>query len=401
MDYIGTFIVCTLLQAVSGEWSLEVPQEISAVRGSCVVIPCAFHCPQNLNSSRMAKIWYKGHDSAHNVIFHSTKTGTVREDFCGRTYFLMEWGNCTLEIKNISASDQDDYLFRVEVTAEPKSTYTYRNSKVRVNVSDRPDKVVVPVPKKMVEGIPAQVNCKARFSCFTRPPIINWTDPSANFSQALTPSEYGQYSAVMKFVPSYADDGRSVRCQVYYPDLNRTTQAGVTLSVNYPPRNTSVVVSRSGSTPQDGGNVSLSCRTDSRPEPHRYTWFRVERGKNTTLSAQNKTLRLAGDPHLGSYFCRVTNTIGSDTSPSTSQPCQDKVLDEGPLKIIITVFGVFALIIIVGVIIVYVRIHYCWSPSHGLARSADVHLEPGNPCESRHIPVSMGPKSLHHCGAIL
>ncbi|KAG9335403.1 hypothetical protein JZ751_004724, partial [Albula glossodonta] len=67
-------------------------------------------------------------------------------------------------------------------------------------------------------------------------------------------------------------DSDSYSCAVQ-DGHNHLLSTAVTLSVNYPPTDTSVSVSPSGEI-EEGSSVTLTCSSDANPPVHRYTWFK-------------------------------------------------------------------------------------------------------------------------------
>ena len=98
--------------ALSSEWSVWMPQSITALRGSCVLIPCRFEIPDKYKSdltSSPSAIWSRGSmdgpyifNSADNKTFTQ---GTLEGDLLEK--------NCTTRLQNFTGVN-DTYFFRLE-----------------------------------------------------------------------------------------------------------------------------------------------------------------------------------------------------------------------------------------------------------------------------------------------
>uniref|UniRef100_A0AAQ6IP38 Immunoglobulin V-set domain-containing protein n=1 Tax=Anabas testudineus TaxID=64144 RepID=A0AAQ6IP38_ANATE len=91
-----------LLQQVRGS-IITVPQKITAVEGSCVVVPC-----QTKPYSRV--IWYQYHRLHYPVVYASSN---VAEQFKGRTSLLGKAaeGDCSLMINDVRSDDNNLQIY--------------------------------------------------------------------------------------------------------------------------------------------------------------------------------------------------------------------------------------------------------------------------------------------------
>ncbi|KAJ8245728.1 hypothetical protein COCON_G00235390, partial [Conger conger] len=103
-------------------------------------------------------------------------------------------------------------------------------------------------------------------------------------------------------------------CRALYPlqqGGNQTSEARLTLKVRYPPKNTSVLVSPSGSV-FEGSSVTLTCSSKANPPVQNYTWYRVNGPEmNTVGTGQNLTFNVtecSGSEH----YCEAQNEHGKE-----------------------------------------------------------------------------------------
>lgn len=101
-----------VLQQARG-WSINVPQKIKAVEGSCVVVPC-----QTEPHSRVT--WYQYHSINYPVVYDGLHSHSVTKLFRGRTSVLGKAteGNCTLMIDDVRRADNN---IQVYVWIDPDS----------------------------------------------------------------------------------------------------------------------------------------------------------------------------------------------------------------------------------------------------------------------------------------
>ncbi|KAK7881613.1 hypothetical protein WMY93_030022 [Mugilogobius chulae] len=97
------------------------------------------------------------------------------------------------------------------------------------------------------------------------------------------------------------------------------SDSNVTLSVSYGPKNTSAVVSPSGSL-SAGQSVTLSCSSRAKPPVQHFTWFRHSyRGQSKSLKD-----RLTHSTSLKTEFITVWPQINSGTNSLPSYCSEQK-----------------------------------------------------------------------------
>lgn len=110
-----TFCSLSVLQQVRC-WSISVPSKVTAVEGSCVVVPC-------LTQPHTRVIWYQYHKRHYPVVYDGLHPQKVEVQFRGRTSLLgkASEGNCSLKIDNLRSADNN---LQVYVSINPGSTGT-------------------------------------------------------------------------------------------------------------------------------------------------------------------------------------------------------------------------------------------------------------------------------------
>uniref|UniRef100_A0A8C9RWS4 Junctional adhesion molecule B-like n=1 Tax=Scleropages formosus TaxID=113540 RepID=A0A8C9RWS4_SCLFO len=104
--------VCVCVCVLSGAWDVQYPKnEVCAVRGSTVVIPCTYVYP---GKNHVQKMWCHHHKNCIDTkyVCHSRDIN-VSPEYKGRAECLgNEHQNCSLKVKNITDTDAGKYRFR-------------------------------------------------------------------------------------------------------------------------------------------------------------------------------------------------------------------------------------------------------------------------------------------------
>ncbi|KAJ8289713.1 hypothetical protein GJAV_G00004440 [Gymnothorax javanicus] len=88
----------------------------------------------------------------------------------------------------------------------------------------------------------------------------------------------------------------------------------IQLKVNYPPKNTSVSISPSGSV-LAGSSVALTCSSKANPPVKNYTWYKVNGMEmNTVGTGQNLTFNVIELSDSGKYYCEAQNELAKEKS---------------------------------------------------------------------------------------
>ncbi|XP_061113881.1 myelin-associated glycoprotein-like [Conger conger] len=315
--------------ALGGKWAVWLPQNINALHGSCVLIPCGFDTKSDFeNKLPQAKIqWLRDKDNA--VVFDSKSQskshlqGTFTGDLPSKT--------CTTLLENLPKSGRDKYYLRLD---EPIK-WSYRGTFLQLDITDSPPKPKLTTEKvEVMEGTSVSLSCSAAAPCPKLPPNLTWTPRLSDSVDQLQENEdkTTSVSSVLTFTASHLHHGQKITCRALYPlqqGGNQTSEASLILGVLYMPQ-----ISGSGSCSRTAAEISCSCESRGNPSPSmewRVSGLRVtnstdrvireEQLGNTGLRSSLTMRHSQGD--MATLLCLSTNALGNTSlqlhAPSPQQ----------------------------------------------------------------------------------
>ncbi|KTG40051.1 hypothetical protein cypCar_00030264 [Cyprinus carpio] len=236
--------------------SVNLPQRVEALQGSCVFIPCTFDIDQQLNiylTNNAKRKWL----TSSTLVFDSSSpnTGLLK----GEIFGTATQKNCTTRFDNVSQSHNGSYYFRLESSSALQYSYLY--SQVQIAVLGSPPKPTLRVFKDQQE--------------------------------------------LMKMMESHF----LLHCNTPATAADHNTRVRMLL-VQYAPRNTSVTINPVGLV-LEGRSVTLSCSSNANPAVN-YTWYRDTNGLlNPVQTGPNLTINDTDSTHRGRYYCTAENKRGT------------------------------------------------------------------------------------------
>ncbi|XP_052452656.1 sialic acid-binding Ig-like lectin 12 isoform X1 [Carassius gibelio] len=320
-------IFCFLLEGVCcRDFNIYLPEKITALSGSCVIIKCRFEvkeeCDKNL-TERATGEWYKdGTDVNKNVMFNSSTSSRnflIRGNITGK----LKDKDCTTVFYDLRSNHRGQYFFRIE--SEGGLKHTYKQASVSIDVIESPPKprVQLYVEQKEVqgqeevlevlEGSSVSLRCSAETLCSSPPPTLTWSStPRIPLSES---SRLQELISDLNFTATHREHGVTFTCTITYQlqDKTKTEQDSITLHLQYSPQNTTVSVIPSSSV-LEGSSVTLICSSDANPAVN-YTWSRESEGQLKQLQTGDTLTFNRTDPtHRGWYHCTAQNQHGSQNS---------------------------------------------------------------------------------------
>ncbi|KAJ8332994.1 hypothetical protein SKAU_G00418900 [Synaphobranchus kaupii] len=175
---------------------------------------------------------------------------------------------------------------------------------------------------EVMEGTSVSLSCSAAAPCPKLPPNLTWTPSLSDSVDQLQENEdqTKSVSSVITFTASHLHHGQKITCRALYKlqqgDIQKSSNTSLTLRVLYPPKNTSVSISPSGSV-LEGSSVTLTCSSNANPPVQHYTWYKVNgREMNTVGTGQNLTFNVTESSGSEQYYCEAQNKHGKENSPT-------------------------------------------------------------------------------------
>ncbi|KAM6971257.1 B-cell receptor CD22-like [Tautogolabrus adspersus] len=337
--------------------SITTPQQMEALSGSCLQIPCTFSpLTEGFDGTgQIFGVWSKNSPffdvDSSNLIFSSN--GPVR------IYPMNITGNlsqkqCTTLFSPILSTYDDTYYFRIESSA---FTATAACDPLRITVIDTPPvpRMVIPADLKEKESI--NITCSASTPCPHSPPKLTWnlTQDSLNNIEENTD---GTFTAKIQEQITLTDkhDGYNITCSATYPvnegkDV-KTAEETKTLNVSYAPKNTLASISPSGLL-SAGVHVNLTCSSRAKPPVSSFTWFRIN--TDGPMIVFEREFYSFNATEGGVYYCVAMNDLGNETSPEIHLDIEG--LTDGSQRgaVIGRIIGIILLVcFVVGVILALV-----------------------------------------------
>ncbi|XP_072326284.1 sialic acid-binding Ig-like lectin 13 [Scyliorhinus torazame] len=316
-----SYLLLTLLRVgLSQEWKGNTPGEVTAQEGLCAQIPCHYSYPSHLANQLQLGIWYNNDEwGTWSIIFHSKDQIHELPQFRNRTQLSgdLKDGDCSLIINNIRRQDAGPYFFRIEL--DNWNSYSYLPP-TQLHIYDFTDKPRIS-PAEIIAGKRVDISCTFNTTCNGTAPVLTWDTPTdVPGSVSNTVTQHGvtlTYTSVLSLTPSLKHHGQNLTCRVRYPSV--TSERTLVLTVQYPPQETMVSISRSTDGIREGSNITLTCSSESVPPISHYTWFRIEGNTSTQLNTSSRTLSFnpVTRENDASFYCTVRNPLGNSTSNIT------------------------------------------------------------------------------------
>ncbi|KAJ8332954.1 hypothetical protein SKAU_G00418500 [Synaphobranchus kaupii] len=176
---------------------------------------------------------------------------------------------------------------------------------IRVLYSPKNTSVSISPSGSVLEGSSVTLTCSSN----ANPPVQHYTWYKVNGREMNTVGT-GQ-NLTFTVTESSGSEQYYCEAQNQHGKENSTT---VQLEVDYPPKNTSVFVSSSGSV-LEGSSVTLTCSSNANPPVQNYTWYKVNgTEKNTVGTGHHLTFNVPESSGSEQYYCEAQNDHGKETS---------------------------------------------------------------------------------------
>ncbi|XP_029133808.2 sialic acid-binding Ig-like lectin 14 [Labrus bergylta] len=208
-----SLLVILHFESSHGQWAAIVPPKISAVQGSCVVIPCSYTYPKRA-SKEILNRWIGFWKKKATIISTNLPKWKLPTKYRKRTLFLgnLQTHNCTMMLDGVRRTDTGPFYFRIELPQYGRS-YSYTKNDVTIDVMSNP-----PVPSLSVQvRDKITASCSVSHSCPSYPPQFIWSHPGIVTlrSKKLNMWEWETVSTVT-LKPLPIDFNKNLTCTVKY-----------------------------------------------------------------------------------------------------------------------------------------------------------------------------------------
>ncbi|XP_023252694.1 myelin-associated glycoprotein-like [Seriola lalandi dorsalis] len=339
---------------------ITAPQNMEALTGSCLQIPCNFSARPGKMSGygiEITGVWIKNdprfENRLQNVIFNGSKT--VNEYPMNITGNLNQ-RNCTTLFSSLITNYTDTYYFRIETRPFIATAIC---DPLHITVKDSPTRPRIEISGELKEAESVTITCSALTPCPHSPPKLTW-NLQQDLHNKIEENTDGTFTTKIQETITLSDrrDGYNITCSARYPvnegrDV-KTAEGKKTLNVSYAPKDTSASISPSGLV-SAGSWVNLTCSSRANPPVSRFTWFKKSTGGD--LSVSEGAFYTFNVTDKGVYYCVATNDVGNQMSTEIHLSVKGESLPWGP------VLGGIVGIIVLVCLIVCLIVCVCWLKS--------------------------------------
>ncbi|XP_076120467.1 B-cell receptor CD22-like [Alosa pseudoharengus] len=355
---LASSVIGLMLQGcLCTEWSIQMPENITAINGSCIVIPCIFSFPAKYNTEVNASsaLWTRA-TIGGPVVLRSDKSlatgfeGEIVGDFKNR--------NCTTVFTKLPLGFSEPLLFRVEGPSEMK--YTYAKELFISFQRERPPHPVLSLsPSDGVRtGRTLTLTCRASAPCPSLLPEVRLELEMDHSQQpsVQVDSEQGVMfvMATLSFTVMPRHHGQTVTCEAIYPRKYGAKSHGVenqTLNILYGAHNTRVMMSPPSPVPV-GTLVTLRCLSEANPPVNTYNWYAGSANGQLILSASGQELALMATlADKGLYVCQAIALWGQEKSAVVALEVEDGSEGQQCSVVPYVICGVLACLYVLNVVV--------------------------------------------------
>ncbi|XP_035289412.1 sialic acid-binding Ig-like lectin 5 isoform X3 [Anguilla anguilla] len=295
-----------VLNVHAASWTAEIPQTISALQGSCVVVPCKFNYPdREIKPTDLTGIW---HTTNQDIYIYHPDSSKVMKEFRGQTNLIGDLArkDCSLRINHLKKKDNGPFIFRIEIRDFDK--YSYKDKSVSIDVQDSPASPRLTVSREVKAGDAVTASCSVSHSCPTELPHLIWSrsGTTTNQSEELPNGQWKETSN-LTFTATNSDHNQHLTCTAKYQQVT-SVQSYKILNVTYAP--VRVEVEPESTVVKEGDAVEVQCSSDSNPPAHGYQWYNT----TGTLLSEERIYKLHVSRHTKALYCAAINTEGHKNS---------------------------------------------------------------------------------------
>ncbi|XP_063054088.1 myelin-associated glycoprotein [Engraulis encrasicolus] len=317
------------IPGILGLLTLSVPERVTALEGSCLLIPCAFSQSQPPVRVEL-RLQYRWSTPMGALFPTAPRTALsqdasrVHKDFQGRVALSGDTatGDCSMAVAEVKAKDATSYAMEIRKLGETQ----WSRAGFRIDVARALDAPTLTDPGSVVDGQQVVLNCSVAFPCPARPPTLRWRwlrgrpDNSSVFGQPTVLLERGSSAllwASLSFTASYHLKPR-IRCEVEYAAGAPPVLAFRDVHVKFPPKDVHIRLHTLAV--REGGSALLECSCKADPPVDEYVWAYThsQRGRTHTSPLHALTIRVDNVTRHTRVRCTARNRLGWTPSSFTA-----------------------------------------------------------------------------------
>ncbi|XP_042086983.1 sialic acid-binding Ig-like lectin 14 isoform X18 [Ovis aries] len=214
-------------------YRLRVQESLAVQAGLGVRVPCSFSYPWSSWYSSMEPFiyWFREGDGPHSdPVATNNPKRPVKTETQGRFRLLRDPSHkdCSLSISDARMSDTGVYYFRVE---RDEVKYSYRDKKLRLQVTAPLGKPYIQFPEPLEAGRPTTLTCTLSLASGGGLPLLfSWAGEAV---ESIDPDTL--HSSELTLTPRPQDHGTNLTCWVTLQGSQVTLETTVQLNVSLPP----------------------------------------------------------------------------------------------------------------------------------------------------------------------
>ncbi|XP_066462514.1 B-cell receptor CD22-like [Eleutherodactylus coqui] len=276
-----------------------IPENLTALIGSCVEIPCTYDLPEGVHASSF--VWCL--DDFFSQILNNKNDIFVMQNYKDRTSLVPGNNSCTLRIDPVREDDGNKYYIGIAkdgIISESDKPDSMTQLKVTDEINYQ-----LSVPELMTEGKATTLTCAVKHSCGSSPPSLQWNKPGTVIKKSVDLTRgYWMEESQLLYIPSHVDNGKSVVCTATY---RKPYTASRILNIAYATTEVHITVK------YESEFTELTCVfLSNHSNVTHYTWMKngsiVHNEKKKTLIIYNNEER------YGQYSCIAHNSAGNSSS---------------------------------------------------------------------------------------
>ncbi|XP_053363781.1 uncharacterized protein LOC128533521 isoform X1 [Clarias gariepinus] len=212
------------------DWSFTIPNTITGVRGSCVVIPCNYEF-KNVQPSRTNVKWYKLSTTGYSLVYDQS-THNIINQYKGKTtlYESSIDKNCSLKIQPLEMQHSQEKLFP---WMDPNSIESYHSKNfdhvtIVLEVTDIVEKPEADLLGIAKVGKPVTLSCSVLHTCPSTPPSLSLSVSHDTQSLTHTPLHDGKWRSTVESTWTVEENDKSVTCTASYAG-GQTSKTDITI----------------------------------------------------------------------------------------------------------------------------------------------------------------------------